>query len=1417
MFSCDHLRHPFQNDPGTSQDGRAPADLLGDTTPIDGRQIADLLNYFTALAGQINFYNPDLSVGSWKPFFTGSLPFLLSSISAYSGDAAQEKMDRVVGLFQRHPTPEGLQLLFYQSYYTAIFPLQQWSLGLAGSGLDIEMNIRKLITDRLTTAVAAYIRHANTAVHCYGIQVPAFAELQANDAWGLSAADLTSYDADFSCGVPSRRSQLLALQEAISALMGDLTEVLRLVTPQAAGPVNNDLYSLLTGNGQASTPPHLALLFSFLNQFLQIQADLNSLPKKHLDFFYQQVMKVSPAASIPDNAYIIFGLPKQKPSYVLSAGTKLKAGKDKLGLDIVFTVAQDSFLTQSQVTGLRTVFVNQQQSGGQTYTEGVYMAPDATMADGVAKPFKDPANAAWATLGARQSFYTPPGLTTPVNYPMARLGFILASKVLLMKEGKRTVNIQLSCQWRGICDGVAFATLFAKAQEAVGSSYVVITEDVLEKALVMGIRPATKRSLTLFYLTDPCKRSPCDAQKVYQRSQALVQIPADQQAQIAFWDKEMKAVGGVAPYETQILLDILTPQSLFMVSFSGAKAWLTADSIGMKLTPVGDASTMSFLWEIEAEIAPDQPAVSFYDPSKLGEDFNTKDPLVKIQLNDMIKWQLADSPISALSCLNQRGDGCGQGMSAYEFFRNIVLVAALSTGESGNVQTKMMVSVCGVTSLVLQNDDNVLDGNKNFAPFGTKPAVVDFDVYPLEQPDNNSESPNFGKLNLVGPSFLIGSTEIFLKKWTQLNLNINWVGKPADFNEYYKAYIQFPKDNNVNLCSPGHQVNLALLHDGAWYKEGPGKTLPNDSQPSIKDNNRKLFPNTGCTSGGGVIEIARSKPGGTAGIPKDAVSTGIAGCPGKDTTNTDVFSLQPGDFPQLPPLDFDPSFTPFTQFSTSLRNGFMRLTLEYQDFLHKIYPWVLTRHVLDQAHKLRDDEEHSAPNEPWTPLIQKGMSIDYQAMATLEDISLIQLYPFDGTFNTVDIAGEPPLFATFCDEGNLFIGLSGVVPGESLSILFQLAEATGDTEDKGGQFDWSFLSNNGWQPLRPGFEILEDETNGLTTTGVVRFVFPDSISNDNTILPTGQYWISATMSANTGASSQALAVLTQAVLATYLPSPANDPLRAGTSIASGTISKLLLPDASISKVTQPFDSFGGSAPEAAGSSYYLRVSERIRHKGRAIQKWDYERIVLQQFPKLLRAKCINHSQALDNHAYRMDFPVSPGDVVLAVLPDITQLTVADNLQPTVPMSMLLAIEKFLAGKISPWAQLVVRNPRYEPVNICVTVVLAEDADRNVAEDQLIADLQDHLAPWLSGDPSTFQFAKRLYLSDIIGVVESRDYVAALVGLMIGRQGEPIGSPAFIDPLTPRSILVAGVIEVTFANPPAATSNELFWKKRLKRS
>jgi hypothetical protein len=444
------------------------------------------------------------------------------------------------------------------------------------------------------------------------------------------------------------------------------------------------------------------------------------------------------------------------------------------------------------------------------------------------------------------------------------------------------------------------------------------------------------------------------------------------------------------------------------------------------------------------------------------------------------------------------------------------------------------------------------------------------------------------------------------------------------------------------------------------------------------------------------------------------------------------------------------------------------------------------------------------------------MSIDYRAEADIEDINLIQLYPYQGTYLAMDIAAHPTLFASFCAEGYLFIGLSGLVPGDSLSVLFQFAEGTGDTEAGPITLSWQYLANNQWIPLRPDFEILQDTTNNLSTTGIIQFSFPDDISNNNTILLSGLYWISVSAPANTTAVSQAIAISTQAALATFVNNPAlNDQTRPGNiPLPQGSLTKLVVANPAVTQISQPMASFGGRAPEASANAYTQRVSEQLRHKGRALQKWDYERMVLQQFPQVLVAKCINHSYALSSQNYKWDFPMAPGNIIVAVLPDTTQLTVANSLQPTVPMSMLGSIQSSLSAATSPFVQLKVMNPRYEPVDICLSVTLAAGLNATFYSVQLQQDIQGYMAPWLSGKTAGLQFAQRLYRSYLVEFIESLSYIGNLVSLNMCHQGDALAAtaPDFIDPLTPRSILVAGRVVVGIS--PANTTGN-FWKKRIK--
>jgi hypothetical protein len=246
------------------------------------------------------------------------------------------------------------------------------------------------------------------------------------------------------------------------------------------------------------------------------------------------------------------------------------------------------------------------------------------------------------------------------------------------------------------------------------------------------------------------------------------------------------------------------------------------------------------------------------------------------------------------------------------------------------------------------------------------------------------------------------------------------------------------------------------------------------------------------------------------------------------------------------------------------------------------------------------------------------------------------------------------------------------------------------------------------------------------------------------------------------------------------------------------VSKLLVADSSIKLVNQPYDSFEGRIPESEGH-FYVRVSETLKHKGRAIQKFDYERLVLEEFPQLFKAKCINHSFALDAHQYINDIPIAPGYVVMAVIPDLNKLKAAQAFEPRVPVSLLSNIQDFIKERCSPFVRFRVMNPRYEGVNFCIKVKLQKGRDIVFFKEKLKQDLREFLAPWAVGKYDKLTFGQCIYQSDIIGFLESMEYIDYILELFMLHEDDNkqilYNTDKMICPISPRSILIAASIDV----------------------
>ncbi len=899
------------------------------------------------------------------------------------------------------------------------------------------------------------------------------------------------------------------------------------------------------------------------------------------------------------------------------------------------------------------------------------------------------------TLGAKLSKYSDPETKVIKPYPNARLGFILASPVLLLNEGTRTVTITLSCSLDGkICEELSNLTdpvstnccdeknqeqintpvfnypdflptteIYSNIVSALKTEYYYISETLIAEAIKKGLDSKTVLALRNFLISsnkDVIPRSYCYCPSETKRFHTIV-LSADFENEIDI--------------SSEIVSAFFKKRKPFQILFSGEKDWIDpGNSTLTSFEIVPNIFNNQFSFIIKTTINPDKPSVTFYSKETLKEDFDTKLPLVKIELDDHFKIFHGYTNQENKCCLDKdlKFENNQIPLSLYHFFRNVKI----------EKDSKIDVQVCRLKNFIVQNDESLQDVNGPVYPFGVRPKV---------------ES-----------NFYIGSEEIFLKKWADIIININWkdlppvptsgdfIGQP--FKAYYNGYQDFYITAGVQdkvVEDDKFRVQIAILQDGKWIYRTPltGCGALTDSEWALfqkeadvidigcaddknyshqfainnKTDFAPPFPNPveeitflgikkyDVNSRRSFIRITlkcqdfqhdryafilarqMSAFGKLPDIVDGAVYYGVtipgpppvfttldlpvilqqiidnynlsldAGPPAFDLVKNsrdlinDIISQvrvsgnvnaaiwnnlflidDPTTFVFGDPTPFPPPALPF---GLNESNSF------YYDRLSKIFAWL--KNLKEKIEQLKD-KGVVIPNEPWTPIIS-NMSLDYTATATIEDIDLIHLYPYAGTYSHEEIKLQPTLFPTFCDEGALFLGLKNLVPGNNLNLLFQLAEATSDSESEKQEVQWHYLDNNVWKPLRNGFEVLDDASENLTTSGIVKLALPANMTNDNTIMPKGLHWIKASVTQNSKAVSEATGIHPQAISVTFTNDDANDKLRLSEPLPAGSISKLNVADANVKSVQQPYETYGGEIPEIA-QQFYVRVSEQLRHK-----------------------------------------------------------------------------------------------------------------------------------------------------------------------------------------------------------------------------
>lgn len=597
----------------------------------------------------------------------------------------------------------------------------------------------------------------------------------------------------------------------------------------------------------------------------------------------------------------------------------------------------------------------------------------------------------------------------------------------------------------------------------------------------------------------------------------------------------------------------------------------------------------------------------------------------------------------------------------------------------------------------------------------------------------------FGPQVQVGAYLLVGYPELFQKRLTKLDLDLHWAELPTEpggFADHYRGYTPVVENDTFRVAT-------SYRRDWRWVPA----TLP-DSMLTLFQSPETLRP--------GMSILAKTT--------KLKLNTGAV----TDFTQqlVDIAAPQPAQ----------------------AATGSIRLELVApgMGFGTEQYPSLLVETM--QYNARHTDAPRPLPRPPFIPLL-RSLELSYAAEGLFAAATLFgkpgagqpqfyHIHPL-GEYQPGQVVTKVretrilQLLPEFAAEGTLYLGLAQLAPPQQINLLFELApfgqfmrQYTSAIEavDQRSQskVEWAYLSQDEWQKFVPGTalpdEAVRDESHGLTELHPVYLTLPGTMDLRHSVMPDGLFWLRASVAHGTSAISRVRAVHQQVVLAERNMPAVGEAVPFVGYLPARSLGRLVRPNPALATVMQPLASFGGLATEDA-AAYSTRVSERLRHRGRAVTPWDYEHLILEHFPEVYRSKCLRANQ----------MPASirrPGMVLVVVTPYPPAATAGYQLPAFSPHQldrMQVLLQRMAAPRI--WVQVC--NPFYEQVQVRGKVRFTKAARLATPQPggllaRLEQELREFLSPWARIAGVAVQ-QQGLTGAQVLSFLNQRPYVAFVRG------------------------------------------------------
>lgn len=1277
---------------------------------------------------------------TWKEFFYSDIAVVVASISQYERKLLliKKEYDALREEVELDTTKENFRELFYCIVHH-LKRIQRWQeRSIDGHPLknELEIKIKSFLAPALKKLIA-YDKGMLASMQ-FDFRMTGQYESFKAEPWNCDYTQ-PDFDASIYVGDTTKKKIIYALM-----YVDDIFNTLYKSYEEITG--RSGYYWQKAIEDYPSHQPHMALFISFVELFGHARNELNTLTKRHLDFLYRDVLHLTEKPAKPDSVYLIYQLAKGIDEYDLKQGTELTAGKDAIGKQLLYNTDKELVINKASVKELKTVFLDKDNS-----IKNIYTAPVANSADGKGEKFAN-AETAWSTFG----YFEPQKSGNTITGEKAQFGFAFATPQLNLSQSDRTIDIKIYFKNPdGRNDRIKltsddFEIYFSGEKDWISPLVETETEELQVGSSKKKIAvPVVFRDRLINFLNSP----DLSTRKIAPPEHSLGPI---------FDNAALGSADGKDDYDLDKTAEsLVSKRELLKGRFTALSEIYEKDKIGEDKindliysfsNKIAVADNTDHVLFFRTRIQPQQESITSAGKEFKNFTFKTQNPVCKIVFKQ-------DSEI-------------------YESLKDIMVA-----------KVEINVAVEGLKDIIVENDDGPIDPQKDFYPFTARPSA--------------------------GSSVMFGAKEFENKNIDLFSANVEWKGE-YNFNQRYMGYVDFndyPGENSIPENNPrknytNYQGNVEVFIKNNWdhpslkkrdtigmanmvervdvtnrihlFESDKGGTAKWNAFPFLIDGDNRFYSQSVASNNYKLLKVVLGRNdfghelyptlitqylAKRKKIVKDDKNKGdfiVVNCGENDhdifipSTPAEI-KIKSISFDYISSQTLDPSNS---QFFHLYPFGEAEVFCEPDSD----FPFTFNETNFD---KLLETEKETSqliiPARYLLPQFRNGS--DSAVTEMLKNLNA-QVLLRHKEFNSRKYFQLNQYFSLFQQQGNLYIGIENLSPPQNLSLLFKFADGTAyDNDSEPPKINWSYLVNNEWMPL-PQDHLISDSTYGFQTAGIVLIDFPADATNDNTLLTTGLHWLCASIDKNGDRIPKLIDVIAQANQATFSDHH-NDPAHYLSPLPEKSISKPFVKIPEVKVIDQPFESFDGK-PREEGIQFYQRVSERLRHKGRAITPHDYEHLVLEQFPSVYKVRVLVHNdpECICRHENPDNTlpndcccpQVAPGHVLIVPVSNLRNKNAVDTLKPRTGRRTLLKIEKFLQKRVSPFVKVHAKNPKFEEVKLGFSVKFYTGIDKGFYKRKLNEDLVHYLTPWAFDSTFEVFFGNSIYASKIINFIEELEYV-----------------------------------------------------------